>query len=97
MGLTGKNNGHIPDHRQLIASESESGSEVVETESKSDGEVVGTESESDGEDVEVVSEHARVRVNEAWRWYESKCNWGGTGLMRPYLIVLKHIYPLCHP
>lgn len=61
MGPTGKNDGHVPDHRRLSASKSESGSEVV-----------GTESESDGEDVEVVSEkkggceHERVRVNEAW-------------------------------
>ena len=55
MGPTGKNNGHISDHRRLSTSESESRSEVV-----------GTESESNGKDMEVVSEHERVRVDEAW-------------------------------
>jgi hypothetical protein len=59
MGPTGKNDGYVPDHCWLIASKSESGSEVVGTESESDGKVVGTESESDGKDMEV------VRVNEA--------------------------------
>ena len=97
MGPTGKNDGHIPDHCQLSASESKSGSEVVGTETESDGEVVGTETESNGKDMEVVSEHERVRVNKAWGWYESKCDWGRTGLTCPDLIVLKRIYPLCHP
>ena len=61
MGPTGKNDGHIPNHCWLSASESESRSEVV-----------GIESESDDKDVEVVSEkmsgceHERVRVNKAW-------------------------------
>ena len=57
MGPTGKNDGHIPDHCWLSASESECRSEVV-----------GIESESDCEGMDVVSEneHERVRVNKAW-------------------------------
>jgi hypothetical protein len=61
MGPTRKNDGHVPDHHRLSASESESRSEVVGTESESDCEDAGVVSEKTGE-----CEHERVRVNEAW-------------------------------